>query len=612
MSRRWPQARWPFLLGIGVCVVSLAGIGLAQQPALAPEPIPALQQPATPFKTPVDAIVEQAETGKDEFLSERYNEEIEVRLNQLKKILAHRPAVEARTLAPLIAPEFRGTPLVPARKMRLRDQPPAVELYEPQRTRSVTAEALPQELERWLAGLAEINQIELKTTAISIEETQPPQVELQIRYDLTGRTETGDTRQLSGSWMTRWRQHPSQGWLWVELAVDKGWESRTPRPLFTDVTRCAVGQNPAYQQLLIGVDWWSAHLDVASGITINGFNGVAVADIDGDGLDDIYVCQPDGLPNRLFRAIGDGTFTEISAQAGLDALDRASSAVFFDYDNDGDPDLLMTGHQLLLFENDGQGSFTFLDRKQIGLSTAVEESSSFYSACVTDYNRDGWLDFYVCSYAWQAGEGSFPQPAPYYDATNGPPNFLFRNNGDGTFTDVSRETGLDQNNNRFSFACAWGDYNRDGWPDLYVANDFGRNNLYRSNGNGKFADVAAAAGVEDIGHGMSAAWEDYDNDGWLDLYVGNMYSTAGLRLTAQSAFKSNSGAAVQKAYQRLAKGNTLFRNRGDGTFEDVSETTGVTLGRWAWASQFFDLDLDGREDIYVANGYITNESTHDL
>ena len=118
--------------------------------------------------------------------------------------------------------------------------------------------------------------------------------------------------------------------------------------------------------------------------------------------------------------------------------------------------------------------------------------------------------------------------------------------------------------------------------------------------------------MEDIGAGMSVAWEDYDNDGWLDLYVGNMWSSAGQRTTMQAQFQPSANPRVRASFRRHAKGNTLFHNRGDGTFEDVSDQAGVSMGRWAWSSNFFDLDLDGLEDIYVANGYITNESTRDL
>jgi hypothetical protein len=202
-------------------------------------------------------------------------------------------------------------------------------------------------------------------------------------------------------------------------------------------------------------------------------------------------------------------------------------------------------------------------------------------------------------------------PYPYHDANNGAPNHLLRNDGGWRFTDVTAASGMNENNRRFSLAASWCDYDDDGDPDLYVANDFGRTNLYRNDGGGRFRDVAAEAGVEDIGNGMSVAWEDYDADGRIDLHVGNMWSSAGNRLVDQPAFRKAS-AGTQEIYRRMARGNSLFRSLGGGRFEDVSEESGTTFGRWAWSSKFIDHDSDGREDLYVANGFVTNESHDDL
>jgi hypothetical protein len=158
--------------------------------------------------------------------------------------------------------------------------------------------------------------------------------------------------------------------------------------------------------------------------------------------------------------------------------------------------------------------------------------------------------------------------------------------------------------------------------DLYVANDFGRNNLYRngpvpegetgSKGGRKFTDVAADAGVEDISAGMGVAWADYNHDGWMDLYVSNMYSAAGNRVAYQRRFRGVDDDSTRARFQRHARGNSLFENAGDGTFRDVSVAAGVTMGRWAWGSQFVDLNNDSRDDLVVANGYVTNEDSRDL
>ena len=203
-------------------------------------------------------------------------------------------------------------------------------------------------------------------------------------------------------------------------------------------------------------------------------------------------------------------------------------------------------------------------------------------------------------------------PSPYYDAENGPPNFMMRNNRDGTFRDVTAQTGLNQNNTRYSFCCGWSDFNRDGWPDLYVVNDFGRKNLYRNNGDGTFTDVAAQAGVEDVGAGMSVCWFDYDNDGADDLYVADMWTAAGERISTQDVFKKDAPPETRALYHKHAMGNSLFRNMTRNLspaksvgFEDATRAAGVGIGRWAWSSDAWDFDHDGFPDLYIANGMVS-------
>ncbi len=144
-----------------------------------------------------------------------------------------------------------------------------------------------------------------------------------------------------------------------------------------------------------------------------------------------------------------------------------------------------------------------------------------------------------------------------------------------------------------------------------MANDFGRNNLYR-NDDGQFVDIAQQAGVEDISAGMGITWGDYNNDGLMDIYVSNMFSSAGNRVAYQRKFRTADDGTTRAHFQRHARGNTLFENKGDGTFEDVSEAADVTMGRWAWSSRFADLNNDGWQDIVVTNGLVTNEDTKDL
>ncbi len=430
-----------------------------------------------------------------------------------------------------------------------------------------------------------------------------------VRLELGGRTSAG-LLSLLGPIEMAWAAL-GEDWALDSATVEGLREVRAGQFHFTEITDETFGSIPSFNvQLSNDTDYWRARLDAAIGVSVYGHQGISVGDADGDGWEDIYISQPAGLPNRLYINNGDGTFSDATPD-GLAVLDDTSMSLFADVDNDSDQDLILISSEPMLFRNAGGGEFA-IDR-EAGLRPPPDRGGMFTGAALADYDLDGDLDLYVCSYDfWQAGS-DYASPTPYYDATNGPPNLLFRNRGDGTFEEITEAAGLMANNDRFSFSPAWGDYDDDGDPDLYVANDFGRNNLYRNNGDGTFNDVAAEAGVEDLAAGMSAAWGDYDNDGDLDLYVANMWSSAGQRLTFADQFADVVDSDdVRRKFQRQARGNSLFRNNGDGTFADVSDEAGVTMGRWGWGADFVDLDNDGSLDLFLQNGYLTGERLDDL
>ncbi len=468
-----------------------------------------------------------------------------------------------------------------------------------------------------------------------------------IYFHAAGRDGEGALQQ-NAVWHTRWKRPGGDALPLLErIDVDRYEEVRIQAPggrMFSDATEAVLGGNASFrEQVLYGVDHWLERLE--SWIESDGFghNGIAIGDVNGDGLDDLYLCQMGGLPNLLYVQNPDGTATDVSAEAGVDWLERTRSALFIDLDNDGDEDLVVaTSVALLFMANDGAGHFTIRSSLSVqeGVATVAEKDAAaavgppsgevqggHYSRAgdlgtadpsdlvmmsSADYDGDGFLDVYACVYhAASRDADRFPIPVPYHDANNGGSNILIRNNGDWTFADVTKATGLDANSHRFSFAATWEDFDNDGDQDLYVANDFGRNNLYRNDG-GRFTDVAAAAGVEDIGAGMSVDWGDYDHDGWMDLFTGNMFSAAGSRLASQSEFMSRTNAMTRMQYRRHAKGNSLFRNKGDGSFDDVSEEAGITRGRWAWDSKLVDLDNDSYDDALISNGYFTRSDPFDL
>jgi hypothetical protein len=218
---------------------------------------------------------------------------------------------------------------------------------------------------------------------------------------------------------------------------------KSQRPFFRDVTAEMFGTNDSFrEQMVRGIPYRRARLDSASGIDIYGDNGIAAGDIDNDGWDQVYVCQPGGLPNRLYK-IRDGKMTDVTEEAGVGLVDDTSSALFLDLRNSGRQDLVvLRGAGPLLFLNNGDGTFA-LRPDAFHFRTALEGSCTGMAAA--DYDRDGRIDLYVCTYTYFQSEGQYQYPVPYHDAHNGPPNFLFRNqlemDGSGTFEDVTERTG---------------------------------------------------------------------------------------------------------------------------------------------------------------------------
>ena len=388
-------------------------------------------------------------------------------------------------------------------------------------------------------------------------------------------------------------------------------------PLLSDVTATVFADDPGFAaQLSQSIDHWTRRLPTGFGISPWGDCGIAVGDANGDELDDIYLCQPGGLPNLLYFQRSDGTLVRATAESAVNWLDDSRSALFLDLDNDGDQDLVIGSREfLLLMENDGSGRFR--------LRADFREGRDAFSMAAADYDQDGNLDIYVCRYyadnqtsdgdseTFQTGRARFSAPIPYHNATNGPANLLLRNKGNWQFSLANEETALREGNHRWSYAAAWEDFDNDGDQDLYVANDFGPNNLYR-NDDGRFIDVAESANATDASTGMSADWSDYDRDGLMDVYVGNMFSSAGHRVMSQHRFKPGANAEMVARYKHLARGNSLLKNNGDGRFEDVTLQAQVHMGRWAWSSNFVDINNDGWQDLAIANGYYSGENHDDL
>ncbi len=277
--------------------------------------------------------------------------------------------------------------------------------------------------------------------------------------------------------------------------------------------------------------------------------GISFFDFDNDGWDDLTVSSESGDPVRFFKNNG-GNFSEITFNFFSDPLFETKTVQWVNFDNDDDYDLFVTSNtdDNRLYKNNGNMEFEDIT---ITAGLNVLENSTFGGSW-GDFNNDGLLDLFICSRAAQ--------------------NYLFKNNGDSTFTNVNDIAGI-ENVNYFSLCTAFFDYNNDGWQDIYVANDKydTANLLYKNNGDGTFEEVGEESGTNISIDAMSTTIGDYNKDGWLDIYVSNTIN-----------------------------GNVFFKNNGDGTFSDIATENGTLFESVAWGSMFIDAENDADLDLYVS------------
>src|SRR5262245_28252908 len=358
--------------------------------------------------------------------------------------------------------------------------------------------------------------------------------------------------------------------------------------------------------------------------------GVAVGDFDGDGHDDIFFCNQLGKC-ALYKNKGDGTFEDVTDQAGVGLGDRICvAATWADYDNDGRQDLFVTSTRggNVLFHNLGNGKFEDVTLKAFGkIHFGHSQTAVFF-----DYDNDGYLDLLVTNTAKWTQDAKdptgryHPGGSALFDLIDSPIeyNILYHNNRDGTFTDVTEKAGLK--------GQGWGgdvavfDYNEDGWIDVVISNMFGRSQLYRNNGNGTFTDVTEQTLQRTSWGAAGTKPFDLNNDGKLDLLIVDMHSDMWIptnqsgptvvaekskypHMTGPNAMTSDRGKALEKEYadkfkiryQEVLFGNTLFKNLGGGKFEEVSDKAGMETW-WPWGIATGDFDNDGYEDVFLASG----------
>ncbi len=320
---------------------------------------------------------------------------------------------------------------------------------------------------------------------------------------------------------------------------------------------------------------------------------VSVADFDRDGWQDLYVTNSgEGSRNRLYRNNAGGSFTDVAPAVGLADVNRTGTgvsmgALWGDYDNDGDEDLFLYKYgRPELFRNDEGTAFVPVSERA-GLPAWVNSNAAIW----WDYDRDGWLDLFLAGYwpeqidLWHLTTTRI-MPESFEYAENGGRNYVFRNRGDGTFEETSAALGIQSR--RWTLAASAGDLFGTGYPDLFLANDYGVAELYANQAGKAFIEVGEPTGIgRTPKSGMNASFGDVFNDGRLSIYKTNI---------------SEPGVLVQANDLWVPTGS---RGTGRVEFENLASTLGVDLGGWSWGAQFGDLNNDGTLDMYLVNGYVS-------
>lgn len=588
----------------------LAGVSNLPSPPQVPSP----KSPPIPGLSSGD-WKQLMDPTKDGWETEALAQSAQRHLDAIADLISDAETIDGSAIEEFVIPEFRCSELVATKRMVLRKNSSEVELavLAEAGKRFTGAEGFAQALRGLISSLASKSNIRCKIKIFGLRKT-PGGFSTRLLVEIAGTDASGGTQELHGQWVAQWRLLEEGPPRLATLSVETFEMLESESPLFADYAASILGGNAAYhQQLLFGLNHWYTQIEDERDMSRFGKPGIAIADVNGDGLEDFFLCQEYGIPNRLFLQNPDGTATESSAAWGVDWLNSTRSALLVDLDNDGDEDLVaVLPGCLVLAMNEGR-QFKPQGYYRIG--------DDAMAVSAVDYDQDGDLDLYVGTYLSDAGhnqlgESAVGSAAVYYDANDGGANQLFRNEGHWNFNDVTASVGLDVNNRRFTLGAAWEDYDNDGDQDLYVANDFGRNNLFQNqlaeSGKPTFLDVAEGADAVDSAFGMSVTWGDFDRDGRIDVYVSNMFSAAGGRIVTQPEFQPDADDDSRAVMARFARGNTLLRNLGAKGFADVSPDAGVSIAGWAWGSKFVDVNNNGRDDLVVANGYITNDDTDDL
>ena len=553
------------------------------------------------FVAPLADAYQRIEPGKDGWETEAYSENVSAQLNRFAE------AIEAGLPSPLlVAKVFASPSLYPKKSLEITYDDLSLsvrrseEPIEPPGGAARGAERLSQivsELREAIPGSRRAS-----FTLLQVDHKAKGNSNTTALLHVSGKSPIG-REEMTATCRIQWDRSQVKPLIRqieideIEIVTSKGLNG------FDDCTEMVLGNDPLYHdQFLYGTDHWRSVLPRKIGIDVIGDHGLAIGDVNGDSLEDIYVLQPGGLPNRLLIQQNDGRL-QISTESGAEWMDSCASALLIDVDNDADLDLVVGQERKIAFmANDGKGQFKTM--------LVVDADSQVHSLAAADFDLDGDLDVFVCGYKQleRSDTSNMGEPIPYHDAENGGQNMLLQNNRSWEFENVAKKVGL-ADKSRFSCGASWEDYDKDGDPDLFVANEYGRNSLYQNRGE-RFVDVAGELGTDSSG-GKSATWGDANRDGRMDIYVSNVHSAAGNRITNQREFKRGIDRVTKQRFQQLARGSSLFLGDRKGDFQDITQDTSVETAGWAWGSKFCDINNDGWEDIVVNNGFITHENAND-
>lgn len=460
--------------------------------------------------------------------------------------------------------------------------------FQPNAATKATRAEIARQWDAFLAHFSELEDVRFKVKESAVEDSGASAT-ARVFFYFVGRDTAGKRE-----WVKGWANVVAvpagkDQWVMREMIVDKLDSTVATAELFSEVS------DPAGVALSLprfgepGNEGWIWH-------------GAAAGDPDRDGDVDLFATSV--RENFLYINDGTGRFRDAAAELGVKVAPEAAQPLWVDHDNDGDLDLFLSaaGPQML-FENRlvPDGKMTFDD---VSAEAGVAVPAIGFSAVAADVNEDGLVDIYVCGY----NRYGKVLPNAWDRATNGTPNLLFVNQGGGRFREEAKERGVDDP--RWSYAAQFADFDGDNDQDLYVANDYGEKGLFLNDGTGRFTDVAAERGALDPGNGMGVSFGDFDNDGDLDLHVSNMSSTAGNRILKR-LFPTADAGSSGKVLKKLAAGNTLLENTGDGRFKDVTSDVGGFGAGWAWGGGFVDFDNDGWEDLYSGAGFVSGKSMKD-